>query len=254
MVACLHGTDRLSVGLGSGSCSARGDRGRSQPRSEARGAGADHPGVGGDGCRRRGRAARRGQPTGGVALAAAASPRHGVEGLLRDTTRKPGKAPLGGATVHRVVTLTCAEPPGEATHWTGRAMAKRRDQPVVRRAAHLAGPRLQPHRVRTFKRSNDPDFVTKLEDIVGLYVDPPQHAMVLSVDEKCQIQALDRTQPGLPIKPGKAGTTASRPAAIAEPSGRRAEPELVVAKWQAPATRPGKLSCALQMEETPPCA
>jgi DDE superfamily endonuclease len=66
--------------------------------------------------------------------------------------------------------------------------------------------RLQPHRIRTFKRSNDPEFAAKLEDIVGLYVDPPHHAVVLSVDEKSQIQALDRTQPGLPIKPGKAGT------------------------------------------------
>ena len=65
---------------------------------------------------------------------------------------------------------------------------------------------LQPHRIRTFKRSNDPEFAAKLEDIVGLYVDPPKHALVLSVDEKSQIQALDRTQPGLPLKPGKAGT------------------------------------------------
>jgi hypothetical protein len=65
---------------------------------------------------------------------------------------------------------------------------------------------LQPHRLRTFKRSTDPEFAAKLEDIVGLYVDPPKHAVVLSVDEKSQIQALDRTQPGLPLKPGKAGT------------------------------------------------
>ena len=65
---------------------------------------------------------------------------------------------------------------------------------------------LQPHRIRTFKRSSDPEFAAKLADIVGLYVDPPKHAIVLSVDEKSQIQALDRTQPGLPLKPGKAGT------------------------------------------------
>ena len=65
---------------------------------------------------------------------------------------------------------------------------------------------LQPHRVRTFKLSTDPAFAAKLEDIVGLYLDPPAHSLVLSVDEKSQIQALDRTQPGLPIKPGKAGT------------------------------------------------
>ena len=66
--------------------------------------------------------------------------------------------------------------------------------------------RLQPHRIRTFKRSNDPAFIAKLEDIVGLYLAPPKHALVLSIDEKSQIQALDRTQPGLPLKPGKAGT------------------------------------------------
>jgi len=65
---------------------------------------------------------------------------------------------------------------------------------------------LKPHRVRTFKLSRDPHFVEKLQDIVGLYLNPPEHALVLSVDEKSQIQALDRTQPGLPIKPGRAGT------------------------------------------------
>jgi len=65
---------------------------------------------------------------------------------------------------------------------------------------------LQPHRIRTFKLSNDPAFVAKVRDIVGLYVDPPAHAVVLSIDEKSQIQALDRTQPGLPMKPGRAGT------------------------------------------------
>ena len=66
--------------------------------------------------------------------------------------------------------------------------------------------RLQPHRIRTFKRSNDPAFAEKVEDIVGLYMHPPAHAVVLSIDEKSQIQALDRTQPGLPLKPGKCGT------------------------------------------------
>ena len=125
----------------------------------------------------------------------------GVDGLLRDATRKPGKAPLATATVHRVVALTCAEPPGEVTHWTGRAMAQ-----TVGISLRSVQRILQPHRIRTFKRSNDPEFAAKLEDIVGLYMDPPKHAVVLSVDEKSQIQALDRTQPGLPIKPGKAGT------------------------------------------------
>jgi transposase len=70
----------------------------------------------------------------------------------------------------------------------------------------LEAHQLTPHRIRTFKLSNDPQFAAKLRDVVGLYVDPPEHAVVLSVDEKSQIQALDRTQPGLPMKPGRAGT------------------------------------------------
>ena len=130
----------------------------------------------------------------------------GVEGLLRDATRKPGKAPLGDVVVRRVVTLTCAEPPGEATHWTGRAMARHSGISLRSVQRIWAAHDLQPHRIRTFKRSTDPEFAAKLEDIVGLYVAPPKHAVVLSVDEKSQIQALDRTQPGLPLKPGKAGT------------------------------------------------
>jgi transposase len=130
----------------------------------------------------------------------------GVDGLLRDATRKPGKARLGDARVQRVVALTCAEPPGEATHWTGRAMAKTAGISLRSVQRIWVMHDLQPHRIRTFKRSSDPEFAAKLEDIVGLYVDPPKHAIVLSIDEKSQIQALDRTQPGLPLKPGKAGT------------------------------------------------
>jgi transposase len=130
----------------------------------------------------------------------------GVEGLLHDATRKPGKAPLGDALVHRVVGLTCTEPPGEATHWTGRAMAKTARISLRSVQRIWTTHDLQPHRIRTFKRSRDPEFAAKLEDIVGLYVAPPKHAIVLSVDEKSQIQALDRTQPGLPLKPGRAGT------------------------------------------------
>ena len=130
----------------------------------------------------------------------------GVEGLWRDASRKPGKAPLADATVRRVVALTCAEPPGEATHWTGRAMARATGISLRSVQRIWQAHKLQPHRIRTFKRSHDPDFAAKLEDIVGLYMAPPKHAIVLSVDEKSQIQALDRTQPGLPLKPGKAGT------------------------------------------------
>jgi transposase len=130
----------------------------------------------------------------------------GVDGLLRDKTRPPGKAPLATAKVAEVLALTCSEPPGEVTHWTGRAVAK--VVGVSLRAVQRIWEqhRLQPHRLRTFKRSKDPAFAAKVEDIVGLYMSPPHHAMVLSIDEKSQIQALDRTQPGLPLKPGKCAT------------------------------------------------
>ncbi len=130
----------------------------------------------------------------------------GATGLLRDKTRPPGTPPLPAETVARVVAMTCAEPPGAATHWTGRAMAKEAGISLSSVQRIWAEHDLQPHRIRTFKRSNDPAFAEKLRDIVGLYVEPPAHSLVLSVDEKSQIQALDRTQPGLPLKPGKAGT------------------------------------------------
>ena len=130
----------------------------------------------------------------------------GVDSLLCDATRKPGKPRLDDAIVRRVVALTCTEPPGEVTHWTGRAMAKMVAISLRSVQRIWAGHDLQPHRIRTFKRSSDPDFAAKLEAIVGLYLEPPAHSLVLSLDEKSQIQALDRTQPGLPLKPGKAGT------------------------------------------------
>jgi transposase len=132
--------------------------------------------------------------------------REGVEGLLRDKTRPPGKKPLAPETVARVVELTLGEPPGEATHWSGRMMAATAGISLrsVQRIWEAHG--FEPHRIRTFKLSKDPKFAEKLVDVVGLYVDPPAHAVVLSVDEKSQIQALDRTQPGLPMKKGRAGT------------------------------------------------
>ena len=126
----------------------------------------------------------------------------GVDGLLRDKTRPPGKPALPAPTVARVLALTCAEPPGEATHWTGRAMAKAVGLSLRAVQRLWAAHRLQPHRVRTFKRSNDPAFAAKVEDVVGLYMHPPAHAVLLSIDEKSQIQALDRTQDGRPLKPG----------------------------------------------------
>ena len=130
----------------------------------------------------------------------------GYDGLLRDKTR-PSRIPrLGSDITERVVALTQTDPPAEATHWTSAMMAKAVDISAssIQRIWRAHG--LQPHRVKQFKLSTDPRFVDKLRDVVGLYVDPPAHAVVLSVDEKSQIQALDRTQPGLPMKKGRAGT------------------------------------------------
>lgn len=130
----------------------------------------------------------------------------GVDGLLRDATRPPGKQPVAADKVAEVVRLTQAPPPHEATHSTARAMAKAAGLAVstVQKIWKTHG--LAPHRWRVFKLSRDPAFAEKLHDIVGLYVSPPAHAVVLSVDEKSQIQALDRTQPGLPLKKGRLGT------------------------------------------------
>src|SRR5664279_1234080 len=129
-----------------------------------------------------------------------------VAGLLRDKTRPPRIPQLEPEVAARVVAATLAAPPGETTHWTAAAMAKVQSISVssVQRIWRKHG--LQPHRTRLFKLSNDPQFATKLREIVGLYVDPPAHAVVLSIDEKSQIQALDRTQPGLPLKKGRCGT------------------------------------------------
>jgi transposase len=130
----------------------------------------------------------------------------GVDGLLRDKTR-PARVPkIADEIAQRIVAMTLGNPPGESTHWTGRMMAKVTGISLtsVQRIWKTHG--LAPHRIRTFKLSNDPKFAAKVRDIVGLYVDPPAHAVVLSVDEKSQIQALDRTQPGLPMKKGRAGT------------------------------------------------
>jgi transposase len=130
----------------------------------------------------------------------------GVAGLWRDKTRPSRIPPLSPEVAERVVALTLAGPPPTASHWTGAAMAKAAGISVssVQRIWRAHG--LRPHLVRRFKLSNDPQFAAKLKEIVGLYVNPPNHAIVLSVDEKSQIQALDRTQPGLPMKKGRAGT------------------------------------------------
>ena len=130
----------------------------------------------------------------------------GVDSLLREKTRPSRIPPLGPEVAERVVALTLTDPPAETTHWTADLMARASgiSASAVRRIWKTHG--LQPHRFRQFKLSNDPDFITKLRDVVGFYVDPPAHAIVLSLDEKSQIQALDRTQTGLPLKKGRLGT------------------------------------------------
>jgi transposase len=130
----------------------------------------------------------------------------GVNGLLRDATRPPGKAPVSKSKVREVLELTRSPPPGEATHWTLRAMAAQVGLAwsTVRLIWRKHG--LVPHRFRTFKLSRDPAFAERVHDVVGLYVNPPEHAAVLSIDEKSQIQALGRTQNPLPMKAGQPET------------------------------------------------
>jgi transposase len=130
----------------------------------------------------------------------------GVDGLLRDKTRPPGKKPLPAAIKHKVLTRTANGTPVNATHWSRASMAAEMgiSPSSVGRIWAEAG--LKPHIVRTFKVSNDPQFEEKVTDIVGLYLNPPDRALVLCVDEKSQVQALDRTQPGLPLKKGRAAT------------------------------------------------
>lgn len=126
-----------------------------------------------------------------------------VDGLL-DEPRPGAPRTITDAAVERVLRLTLETKPRDATHWSTRAMAKRcgLSQSAVSRIWRAFA--LQPHRVETFKLSKDPLFIEKVRDIVGLYLNPPDKALVLCVDEKAQIQALDRTQPLLPMRPGQA--------------------------------------------------
>jgi transposase len=126
-----------------------------------------------------------------------------LNGLL-DEPRPGAPRTIGDADVERVVRLTLETTPRDATHWSTRAMATRSglSQSAISRIWRAFA--LQPHRVKTFKLSKDPLFIDKVRDIVGLYLQPPDKALVLCVDEKSQIQALDRTQPVLPMRPGQA--------------------------------------------------
>lgn len=125
-----------------------------------------------------------------------------LDGLL-DEPRPGAPRKVSDETVERIVTMTLESTPPDATHWSTRDLAKRIgvSQSTVSRVWRAFN--LQPHRVKTFRLSNDPLFVEKVRDIVGLYMNPPTHAVVLCVDEKSQIQALERSQPLLPMRPGQ---------------------------------------------------
>ena len=131
---------------------------------------------------------------------------HGIEALLHDRKRSGRPRRITPDVEAEIVRKTLEERPPNATHWSCRLMAKEVGvhPTTISRIWRAHG--LQPHRVAYFKLSTDPRFVEKLRDVVGLYVDPPERAVVFAFDEKSQIQALDRTQPGLPLKKGRAGT------------------------------------------------
>jgi transposase len=131
----------------------------------------------------------------------------GIDGLVQDAKR-PGRPRTARAAVNvqEVVRMTLEETPEGATHWSTRTLAAHLGTNATAVARIWRAHGLKPHRVESFKLSNDPQFIEKLEDIVGLYLDPPEHALVLCCDEKTQIQALDRTQPGLPMKRGRGKT------------------------------------------------
>jgi transposase len=167
----------------------------------------------------------------------------GVDGLLHEATRPAGKPPLSAEVIERVVEMTLAEPLGEATHWTCRAMAKAAG--VSHRSVQRiwAAHGLKPHRVRTFKLSNDPKFAAKVQDVIGLYVDPPEHALVLSVDEKSHVWMAPRSQAKRSCR-GDGLLAVMCPASSCDSRGRR--PRWVFAGWNlikssglTPLTSPG---------------
>ncbi len=131
----------------------------------------------------------------------------GVEGIAKDAPRGGRKrSARSDAKVRAIIERTTQTTPPNATHWSTRVMAAAEgvSEATVRRIWREHG--LKPHRVKSFKLSNDKQFIEKLDDIVGLYLSPPEHALVLACDEKSQIQALDRTQPTLPMKRGRHAT------------------------------------------------
>ncbi len=127
-------------------------------------------------------------------------------GIEKDAPRAGRRPVKRDQFIRLIIDTTTQQKPPHATHWSVRTLAAHLgiNREMVRRVWTATG--LKPHRVRTFKLSNDPQFVEKVIDVVGLYLNPPEHALILCADEKSQIQALDRTQPGLPIKKGRCGT------------------------------------------------
>jgi transposase len=130
----------------------------------------------------------------------------GVLGLSEEAPKGPSKRRLSRSKVDEIVQATLHTKPPGATHWSVRTMAKAQGVSPASVARIWQAHGLKPHRVKTFKLSKDKRFVEKLTDVVGLYLNPPDKTIVLCVDEKSQIQALDRTQPGLPMKKGRCGT------------------------------------------------
>ena len=130
----------------------------------------------------------------------------GVAGLEHEPPRKISAQRTEEDQIKAIVNATLHTKPKDATHWSCRTLAERFGVSHMTVARIWDSHGLQPHRVRNFKLSRDKQFVEKLTDVVGLYLNPPDKALVLCVDEKSQIQALDRTQPGLPMKKGRCGT------------------------------------------------
>jgi transposase len=130
----------------------------------------------------------------------------GLAGLEKDAPRSGRKPTLRNRLARQIVNRTTQDLPKNATHWSVRTLAEVLGVSPSMVYRVWEANRLKPHLTRTFKLSNDPRFVEKVQDVVGLYLNPPENALVLSVDEKSQIQALDRTQPSLPLFPGRCGT------------------------------------------------
>jgi len=130
----------------------------------------------------------------------------GIAGLEREPSRQPSSQRLRENKIKAIVEATLHTKPADATHWSSRTLSEKFKVSHMTVARIWDSHGLQPHRVRTFKLSRDKQFVEKLTDVVGLYLNPPDKALVFCVDEKSQIQALDRTQPGLPMKRGRCGT------------------------------------------------